>query len=235
MKIEIWSDVMCPFCYIGKRKFEKALSQFENKNEIEIEWKSFQLDPTMESQPNKTINEYLAERKGMSVERAKQMNYQVSQMAAAEGLEYHLAKAVVANSFDAHQFVQFAKTKGKGDEAEEALFKAYFTDSKNISSHDLLVELTTEIGLDKEELKRALQQNEFADKVKQDIYEASQIGVTGVPFFVFNNKYAISGAQPSETFLQALHHSFNEFTSDLNQQSIGSSNDNSCTIDGNCN
>ena len=235
MKVEIWSDVMCPFCYIGKRKFEKALSQFENKNEIEIEWKSFQLDPTMENQPNKTINEYLAERKGMSIERAKQLNEQVSQMAAAEGLEYHLAKAVVANSFDAHQFVQFAKAKAKGDEAEEALLKAYFTDSKNISSHDLLVELTTEIGLDKEELKRALQQNEFADKVKQDIYEASQIGVTGVPFFVFNNKYAISGAQPSETFLQALHHSFNEFKTDLAKQTIVSSNDNSCTIDGNCN
>ncbi|MFM2225801.1 MAG: hypothetical protein RJA07_2003 [Bacteroidota bacterium] len=210
MKVEIWSDVMCPFCYIGKRKFEKALSQFDDKNNIEIEWKSFQLDATIESQPNKTINEYLAERKGISAERAKQMNDHVTQMAAAEGLEYHLDKAVVANSFDAHQFVQFAKTKNKGNEAEEALFKAYFTDSKNISNHNLLLELAASIDLNTDELKNALQQNLFADKVKQDIYEASQIGVSGVPFFVFDNKYAVSGAQPSETFLQALQHSFNE-------------------------
>jgi predicted DsbA family dithiol-disulfide isomerase len=148
MKVEIWSDVMCPFCYIGKRKFEKALDQFPQKEKIQVEWKSFQLNPQMKTEPGKSINDYLAEVKGWTPDYAQQVNDHVTGLASEVGLEYNMDKAVVANSFDAHRFVQFAKTKGLGDAAEEQLFKAYFTDGKDTSNLDTLVELGSEIGLD---------------------------------------------------------------------------------------
>jgi predicted DsbA family dithiol-disulfide isomerase len=129
---------MCPFCYIGKRRFESALEQVAFKNNIEVEWKSFQLDPSIKNEPGKHIDEYLAERKGFSVQKAKELNDHVTKMAAAEGLQYNFDKAVVANSFDAHRFSHLAAKKGKGDAAEEALFKAYFTEGKNIADADTL-------------------------------------------------------------------------------------------------
>lgn len=227
MKVEIWSDIMCPFCYIGKRNFEEALKEFDAKNEIEIEWKSFQLDPTIpKSFDEKTSTyEYLAERKGMSVEQAIELHSNVTGMARKVGLTYNFDQSVVANSFDAHKLIQLAKTKGLGDAAEEQLFKAYFTDGKDISNHSTLTELGNEVGLNEKEVISALKSEEYSSKVNFDISEGSQLGVTGVPFFVFDRKYAISGAQPVETFLNALRQSFSE------------SNDNgiSCTTnDGSC-
>lgn len=204
MKVEIWSDVMCPFCYIGKRKFETALEQFPQKDKIEIEWKSFQLNPAMKTEPGRSINDYISEIKGWSPEYAQEMNNHVTGMAAEVGLEYNMDKAVVANSFDAHRFVQYAKTKGKGDAAEEQLFKAYFTDGKNTADHETLVELGIEIGLDSEELRAVLESTKFTEQVRIDVYEAQQVGARGVPFFVLDRKYAVSGAQQPETFLGAL-------------------------------
>lgn len=154
MKVEIWSDVMCPFCYIGKRRFEQALEQFEYSDDIDVEWKSFQLNPSMETDPDKNINEYLAEAKGWSPEQARQMNQRVTDMAAEEGLEYNMDQAVVANSFDAHRLIQFAKKLDKGAEAEEALFRAYFTESKNIADHNTLLKIAEAIGLDVDETKK---------------------------------------------------------------------------------
>lgn len=214
MKVEIWSDVMCPFCYIGKRKFEKALTEFSNNENIEIEWKSFQLNPEMKTEPGKNINEYLAEVKGWSLDYAKQMGDHVTAMAAAEGLTYNLNKSVVANSFDAHRFVHLAKKYNKGDEAEEQLFKAYFTDGKNIADHAVLVSLGTSIGLDSVEVKNVLASTQFAENVQQDIYESRQVGARGVPFFVFNKKHAVSGAQDSKVFLNILKKSWDEFEKD---------------------
>ncbi len=211
MKVEIWSDVMCPFCYIGKRKFEKALSQFSNNEAIEIEWKSFQLNPQMKTEPTKSINQYLTEVKGWTLDYAKEMNDHVSAMAAEEGLNYNLDKSVVANSFDAHRFVQMAKKQNKGGEAEEQLFKAYFTDSKNIADHTVLIELGKNIGLDPSALKQMLESNLYAEEVQKDSYESRQVGVRGVPFFVFNQKYAVSGAQDSQVFLSTLRKSWEEF------------------------
>ena len=210
MKVEIWSDVMCPFCYIGKRKFETALAQFEHKENVEVVWRSFQLNPDMKTEPGKNINQYLAEVKGWSMEQAKSMNDRVTAMAKQVGLDYDFDKAVVANSFDAHRLIQLAKTKGKGDAAEEALFKAYFTEGKDTSDHAVLVQLGTDIGLDAAEVMSMLDAGSFAEDVKKDIYEAQQVGVTGVPFFVLGNKYAVSGAQESATFLQALTTTWNE-------------------------
>ncbi len=210
MKVEIWSDIMCPFCYIGKRKFESALAQFEHKDDVDIVWKSFQLNPDMKTEAGKNINQYLAEIKGWSVEQAKEMNDRVTEMAKQVGLEYDLNKAVVANSFNAHRLIQFAKNTGKGDAAEERLFKAYFTEGKNVDDLHVLSQLAGDIGLNITEVDEVLKSAAFSDEVQQDVYEAQQVGVRGVPFFVLGNKYAVSGAQESATFLQALKTTWDE-------------------------
>jgi len=203
--IEIWSDVMCPFCYIGKRRFEEALAQFPGKNSVDITWKSFQLNPNMVTDPKKNINQFLAEHKGISVTQAKQMNDRVTEMARGVGLLYDFDKAIVANSFDAHRLSHFAKQHGKQDAMEERLFKAYFTEGRNTADHKTLIQLAAEIGLDATEVRTMLSGDNFSDDVERDIYEAQQVGAQGVPFFVFNNKYALSGAQPSQLFLQVLN------------------------------
>jgi predicted DsbA family dithiol-disulfide isomerase len=236
MKVEIWSDVMCPFCYIGKRRFEKALDQFPGKDSIEVVWKSFQLNPAMKTEPGKNINQYLSEVKGWTLSQARQANDHVTKMAKDAGLSYDLDKAVVANSFDAHRLVQLAKAKGKGDAMEEQLFKSYFTQGKNIADHDTLIELATAIGLDDKAVKKVLSGNEYADAVERDIYEARQIGVRGVPYFVLNDRYAVSGAQPTETFLGALNKAWGEWEKENPAlQDLGSDDEVVCNTGGDCN
>ena len=205
MKVEIWSDVMCPFCYIGKRKFEKALEQFPYKDEVEVEWKSFQLDPSIETDAAKTVHQFLAERKGISPEQAKQMNDRVTGIAKEVGLTYNFDKAVMANSFDAHRFSHLAKQEGLQDQAEELLFSSYFTNGKNTADHDTLIKLGTEIGINPEKMKEMLNSEKFFEEVDADINEAQKLGISGVPFFVINRKYAVSGAQESATFLDVLN------------------------------
>lgn len=211
MKVEIWSDVVCPFCYIGKRKFEAALAQFANADEVELVWHSFLLDPDLKSDGKTSPYEYLAERKGMSVEQSKQMHQQVTGMAKEVGLDYHFENAIVANSIDAHRLLQLAKQHGFGDAAKEQLFKAYFIDGKNIGSHETLQAIGESIGLDAATVADVLASNAYLAEVQADVAEAQRIGVRGVPFFVFDRKYAISGAQPAEAFLGALQTSFAEW------------------------
>lgn len=210
LKVEIWSDVMCPFCYIGKRKFERALEGFPSRGNVEITWKSFQLDPDIKAGHGKSVNEYLAERKGWSLEQSRKAHAQVTHSASAVGLAYDFDKAVVANSFDAHRLVQLAKTHGKSDALEEALFEAYFTRGKDIADPAALADIAEAAGLDRKEAESALADGSFAAEVKRDILEARQIGVTGVPFFVFNRRFAVSGAQDSEVFRRALDQAWNE-------------------------
>lgn len=205
MDIEIWSDIMCPFCYIGKRHLEAALKQFDNADDVNIIWHSFQLDPEL-PKPSSSLSvyEYLADRKGMSLEQSKAMHGNVLKMAEAAGLHYNFDRAVVANSFDAHRLIQLAKTKGKGDEVEERLFKAYFMEGKDLCDNDTLVSIGKEVGLEESDLLDLVNSDAFSDEVKRDIWEARQIGVQGVPFFVFDRRYAISGAQPVESFVKTL-------------------------------
>lgn len=237
MKVEIWSDIMCPFCYIGKRRFETALQQFPGKEDIEIVWKSFQLNPSIKTEAGKNINEYLADTKGWTIEYAKQMNAHVTNMAKEVGLHYNFDKAMVANTFDAHRLIQLAKANRKGDEMEERLFKAYFTEGENTADHATLIQLGTEIGLDPATIKKVLASNEYADKVEQDIYEAQQIGVRGVPYFVLNDRYAVSGAQASETFLGALNKAWGEWKKEgpASLTDIDNGNVAVCTTEGECN
>lgn len=211
MTVEIWSDIMCPFCYIGKRKFEAALSQFEHREQINIVWKSFQLNPEMKSEPGKNVTEHLAEVKGWSLEEAKRMSDRVTAMAREVGLSYDFDKAVVANSWDAHRLIQLAKQHGLGDAAEERLFQAYFTEGRDTSDHATLLELGTDIGLAAADIEKMLQSDAYGEAVDQDIYEARQVGVRGVPFFVLNRRYAVSGAQQPETFLAALRTAWPEW------------------------
>ncbi|TDO97120.1 DsbA family protein [Flavobacterium sp. 245] len=205
MKIEIWSDIMCPFCYIGKRQLETALAKFP-ENQFEIEWKSFQLDPTITPQSGKDVYTFLAERKGMSLEQSKEMHKGVAERAKSVGLDYNFDKAVISNSLEAHRIIQLAKTKKLGDEMEEIFFKAYFTEGRDLNDGPTLIELGEKAGLDKNEILEVLQnENLFLKDVERDITEAQEIGVQGVPFFVFDRKYAISGAQPVEAFVNTLN------------------------------
>ncbi|MBP8023295.1 MAG: DsbA family oxidoreductase [Paludibacter sp.] len=234
MKIEIWSDVMCPFCYIGKRNFEKALTQFAEKEKIEIVWKSFQLDASVPDIATESYEEYLVKRKGLSAEQVKGMLQNVTQMAREAGLDYHFDRSVIVNSLKAHRLIQFAKTRNLGDEAEERLFHAFFTEGKSIADIDTLTQLGVEIGLDATELQVAFTDERYAYQVNQDIQEARQIGVNGVPFFVFNRKYAISGAQPPQAFLETLRKSFDEWQKLNPQPMLNIQQGNSCSIDGVC-
>jgi protein disulfide-isomerase len=203
MKIEIWSDIMCPFCYIGKRHLEEALAEFPDLA-VQIEWKSFQLDPSITPQPGKNVYAYLAERKGMSLAESRSMHKNVSDTAAAVGLRYDFDNAIIANSLRAHQLIQLAKTKGQGDVMEEVFFSAYFCEGEDLNDDNTLMRLGIKAGLNPLDIRETLVENSFSAAINNDIYEAQQIGVRGVPFFVFDRKYAISGAQPVAAFIETI-------------------------------
>ncbi|MDP4827620.1 MAG: DsbA family oxidoreductase [Flavobacteriales bacterium] len=211
MKIEIWSDVVCPFCYIGKREFEKALNQFAEAKNVEIEWKSFQLMPDMPDNYGRTTYQYFAEKYGTSMEEAVSAHEQVTQRAKGLGLTYNFDVAIPANTGMAHQLIHFAKQHGKQDAAEEILFKSYFTDGRNLNDLSTLLEIGATLGLDQDELRKALENGTFADAVNADIIESQELGVRGVPFFVFDRKYAVSGAQDSSQFIAALEQAYAEW------------------------
>ncbi len=204
MKIEIWSDIVCPFCYIGKRKFEIALAAFPARDKVEIEWRSFQLDPSMENIPGKSVHAYLAERKGCSIEEAMDMNNMMSNVAKEVGLNYNFDIAVINNTLNAHRLLHFAKSKGLQSALKERLFHAYYTEGKDVSDIVSLSDLASEIGLNKVEVSEMLASDIYKNEVELDQYYAEQVGARGVPFFVFNNKYAVSGAQPPEMFSEVL-------------------------------
>lgn len=234
MKVEIWSDVMCPFCYIGKRKFEAALAQFPNKDRVELIWKSFQLAPDLKTQPDKNIHQFLAEHKGMSLEQAKSMNDHVTDLAKQVGLVYDFDRSIVANSFNAHRFSHFAKQYGKQNEAKELLFRSYFTDGKNIDDQLTLIQLAEEVGLDTTALKTALENGSYADEVKADIHEAQQVGVRGVPFFLFDRKFAVSGAQEISVFAKTLNKAFDEWKKENNEVEVEVIRGSTCKPESEC-
>ena len=204
MTVDIWSDVRCPFCFIGKHRFEKALEKFPHKDEVAVNWHSFQLDPNLKTQPELSTLDYFVQVKNVSEEQAKQMFHNMRQMGAETGLDIDSNSTVLANSFKAHLLIQLAKEKGLANELEEELFKAHFEESKNIDDIPTLLEIAVSSGLTKDDAERALESDEYASAVKQDEVQAQQIGVQGVPFFVFNNKYGVSGAQAPETFIEVL-------------------------------
>lgn len=232
MEVKIWSDIRCPFCYIGKRKFELALEKFEHKDNVKIEWKSFELDPTLETNTRIAASDHLAVMKGISRKQVTDMQQYVVDSAKEIGLDFHLDKCVIANSFKGHKLIQFAKQKELANEMEEALFKAHFVEGKNIDDEPTLISIGNSVGFDSDEIKKALTDDELGYKVRQDEMEAESLSIRGVPFFVFENKYAVSGAQPPEVFLGAMETTWNEMENDKNPVVI--SEGNSCSTDGNC-
>lgn len=204
MQIDIWSDVACPWCFIGKRRFETALAAWEHRDEVEVTWHSFQLDPTLPEHYDGTEVEYLASRKGMPVEQVRQMFAHVTEQAAGEGLAYDFDRLVVANSLRAHQLLHLAKQHGRADAVKEALLSGHFEHGTDIGDIDALVAIGTSAGLDAQEIRDALADERFVPAVRADIAQAQELGVNGVPFFVFDMRLGLSGAQPASTFAQAL-------------------------------
>jgi protein disulfide-isomerase len=211
MKVEIWSDVMCPFCYIGKRKLELALQSIPQKDLISVEWHSFQLNPSLKYQPERDSYSYLAELKGQNRDWAVKVHDNLTVAAKSLGLDYHFEKAKITNSFDAHRIIQLAKKYKLTDQVEERFFKAYFTDGELMSDHPTLIQLATDAGLPREEVVNVLETNQYAEEVNKDVEEARLLGVRGVPFFVMDRKYAVSGAQEPEVFRATIQKALDEF------------------------
>lgn len=204
MKIEVWSDFVCPFCYIGKRRLEIALEKFEHKDEVELIFKSFELDPSSKKKFDENIHEIIAKKYGIPVEQAKASNNQLVDQAKAIGLNYNFDDLIPTNTFDAHRVVHYAKTEGKTNELVERIFKAYFIDSLNISDHKVLASLAHEVGLNSDKALSMLESDQYGEEVRKDEETASKLRISGVPYFLINNKYVVSGAQTPEMFLEAL-------------------------------
>ncbi len=233
MKVSIFSDIRCPFCYVGKKKFEKALEQFGHSKDIEVEWHSFQLDPNLQSDAQIDPFEFFSKSKGVSLEQARSMHEHAKSAGKDVGIEFNFESQKISNSLRGHLLIQLAKKKGLANEMEEALFSAQFIESKNIDSEADLLEIGMSVGLTESELKEALSSEELRYAVKEDEMLARKVGVRAVPFFIFNDKYGVSGAQQPEMFLEVLEKSYSEFQQgDKGLQILGSSE--TCAVDGTC-
>lgn len=202
MKIEIWSDINCPFCYIGKRHLEKALATFSGK--VEVEWKSFELDPLNYPPKGSDQLEMLARKYGKDRAWAEQMNQNMTAMAAQSGLQFHMEKVVPANSFNAHRLIHLAKKHNLQDAMKEKLLSAKFVEGKDIGDVTILTQCGKEVGIPAQDVVHLFESDEFAADVRADEEIAGGLGISGVPFFVFNKKMALSGAQPVEVFKDVL-------------------------------
>jgi predicted DsbA family dithiol-disulfide isomerase len=204
IQVEIWSDIVCPWCYIGKRRFERALADVDDPGDFEIIHRAFQLNPSMPKGEVRDHRENLMAKYGLSESRAAEMQQQMERTAAAEGLEFHLVGGVTGNTFDAHALVHLGRARGIKDAVIERLFRAHFTEQRSIFDVDALVGLAADAGLDAGEARAALAGNEYANGVNADLRDARGLGISGVPYYIFDRRYAISGAQPPELFGEAL-------------------------------
>lgn len=202
LKIEIWSDINCPFCYIGKRHLEEALKTYSGN--YQVEWKSFELDPYARPVKGMSQNELLAKKYGKTLEWAQDMNAQMTARAKEVGLNFHMDKVVPANSFNAHRLIHLAKNFGKQDQMKERFLNAHFTEGLDLNDLMVLENLAVEVGLPKAEVQSLLNSHQFSEDVRSDEEIAAELGIRGVPFFVFNKKLAVSGAQPVEVFKEII-------------------------------
>jgi predicted DsbA family dithiol-disulfide isomerase len=210
MKVEIWSDVACPFCYIGKHRFEEALGRFEHKDDVAVEYRSFQLDPHAAREPDHDLYDMLVRKFGISREQAVQMNLRVAEQGREVGIDFRFGDVVPSNTLDAHRLIKFAGRHGKEREVVERLFEAYFRDGRNVADPRTLADIAEHAGLDRAAAEDMLKSGAHADEVKADGLEASSLGARGVPFFVINRKYGVSGAQPGNVFLDVLRRAWHD-------------------------
>jgi predicted DsbA family dithiol-disulfide isomerase len=210
MKVEIWSDVVCPWCYIGKRRFESALDRFEHRDATQVEFRSFELNPGAQASEGTNLDEVLARKYGFGLEQARALHARVAKTAAGEGLHYRLDIAKHGNTLDAHRLIHLAAAEGRQAAMKERLMAAYFTEGKAISDHVSLTQLAVEVGIDGDRARAVLASDEFENEVRSEEREANELGITGVPFFVINRRYGVSGAQAPEVLLDALEMAWNE-------------------------
>jgi predicted DsbA family dithiol-disulfide isomerase len=204
MEIHIWSDIVCPWCYLGKRRFERALALFDHRAEIQITHRSFQLDPSRPRHQTMSRREMLKTKYQLTDAKVREMDARMEHLAAVEGLEYHLTDAgLTGNTLDAHQLLQLGKARGVQDAVIERLYRAYFTEQRSVFERESLVALAGEAGLDQNEARDALERDAYVNDVAADVREARSLGVSGVPFFVIG-RYGVSGAQATEVFGEAL-------------------------------
>jgi predicted DsbA family dithiol-disulfide isomerase len=210
VRVDIWSDVVCPWCYLGKRRFERALAEFDRRDEVEVVYRSFELDPRMprgEAQPKVPL---LAAKFGSSEAEVREMEARLESLAAEDGLEYHLDGSTIGNTFDAHRVLHLAKERGVQAAVTERFFRAYFTEQRSLFDVDSLANVAVDAGPDREEVLNVLQEGTYADAVRADVEQARALGANGVPFFVLNDRYGVSGAQSRETFTAALTKAFED-------------------------
>ncbi|GAA5513165.1 hypothetical protein Dcar01_01891 [Deinococcus carri] len=210
LRVDIWSDIACPWCYIGKRRFEQALATFPQREQVEVVWHAFELDPSAPAQGPLSVRDGLARKYGRTPEQAQEMLDHMTGVAAQEGLDYHFERLRPTNTFQAHQLIQLAAEQGLADAVEERLFAAYLTQGELLGDPEALVRLGTEAGLAAEEVRAALESGRYAQAVRQDEAQAQALGISGVPFFVLGGKYGVSGAQPAEVLRGALEQVWNE-------------------------
>jgi predicted DsbA family dithiol-disulfide isomerase len=210
LSVEIWSDVVCPWCYIGKRRFEAALERFAHRDDVEVSFRSFELDPEAPVTPEGSGAERLAAKYGVSLEEAQAMNARVTGVAAEDGLDFHLDIARGGNTFDAHRLLHLAAAHGLQVEAKERLMRAYFTEGEPISDRETLVRLVAEVGVDADEARAVLASDRYTAEVRDDEQLGAQLGIRGVPFFVLGRRYGVSGAQPADALLQALEQAWED-------------------------
>jgi predicted DsbA family dithiol-disulfide isomerase len=230
VKIEVFSDVVCPWCYIGKRRFEEALSIFPNADQVEVTYRSFQLDPSTPQHTDQTLDEMLATKYGRSLEQARAMNQRVTDVAATVGLDFRLEQAHPANTFDAHRLLHFAADHGVQAELKERLLRAYFTEGRRLGDHEQLGDLAADVGLDRQAAAEVLAGDGYADAVEADLALARDFGASGVPFFVFDRKYGISGAQEAAVFTEVLQRTWAE--AQPNSLVLAGDHAQTCTDDG---
>ena len=234
MKVEIWSDVVCPWCYIGKRRFESALAQFEHNAQVEVVWRSYELDPHAPRNLDESLYTILSQKYGTSVEQAKSMTQRLVDLGAQEGLDYNFEIARSGNTFDAHRLIHLAATHHLQGQMKERLMRAYFTEGQPIGDTEILVKLATEVGLDADKARSVLTGDAYADEVRADEKRARMFGIQGVPFFAIDEKYGISGAQPTEVFSEVLEQAWAEAHPLIkvggSSHDVGSCDDDSCII-----
>lgn len=237
MKIEIWSDIACPYCYIGKRKLEKALEQFPHRDDIELVWHSYELDPDLTAAEScKPYSAYMMKRFDYTEEQVQKLNAKITKLAKEVELDYNFDQLIVANTSKALRMVKLAALSNLATEMEEVLFKAYFVDGKNIGSNDTLVELGTQIGLEKSAIIELLNSDRFAADIKSNIeYSENELNLEYIPFYLFNNKHVVQGSIAIENYLNILQKAYNEWkTEGVSSTRNDAIKGQSCSIDGHC-
>jgi predicted DsbA family dithiol-disulfide isomerase len=232
LQIDVWSDIACPWCYVGKRRMEAALAKFAHRENVSVVWHAFELDESAPKQhtDGSTYAQRLAKKYGRSVDEAQGMIDNMTDTARVDGLDFRFDLVQSGNTFDAHRVIHFAAEKGKQDAVKEALLKAYMTDGELISDHDVIARVASQAGLDASEVKKVLAEGTYSDEVRADEQDAREIGIRGVPFFVLGGKYAVSGAQPAAMLLGALEKAWAERNDavDVSRHTHGAS----CSVDG---